>query len=177
MDLSKGLVLDTSICINLLATRRIWDVLACIGGQCAIPEQVLREVQRDPVSRAPFSIESHPLIGRLELEVVKLSGSAVANFFILVGGDSISNLGDGEAASIAVAVARGCAVALDERKARRIARERFPSLSVTCSIELLELPAVEMRLGKRVVSEAISDALSIGRMNIPRDSMASVKRK
>ncbi|MGV3556278.1 MAG: hypothetical protein ACO1OD_13595 [Croceibacterium sp.] len=177
MDLSKGLVLDTSICINLLATQRIWDILACVGGQCAIPEQVLGEVQRHPVSKSAFSIERHPLSGRSELEVVTLSGAAISNFFILAGGDSVSNLGDGEAASIALAVARGCAVALDERKARRIARERFPTLAVTCSMELLELPALEVRLGKKAVSQAVADALSIGRMNIPKDCAASTKAR
>lgn len=172
MDLPEGLVIDTSIWINLLATGRLWEVVAALPYTCCAPEQVVSEVRRDPITQAVYEADRHPLRDRSELEITALDGAALDLFLSLVGNDVESSLGDGEAASIAIAAARGCAVALDERKARRVVRQRFPAMPMVMSIELLHLPSVISRLGQNGVSAAVADALRYGRMHIPREFRA-----
>lgn len=170
-----GLVIDTSIWINLLATQRTWAIIRCLSTTCAAPEQVVGEVQRDPISGRHYPLDSHPLRGRSELEIVDLQGASADLFCGLVGNAIVKNLGDGEAASIAIAADRGWAVAIDERKARRLVRERFPGVPFISTFELLSLPEVERCLGRNARDIAIADAKRFGRMHVPRDVLPSVR--
>jgi predicted nucleic acid-binding protein len=175
MSFSNGMVLDTSVWINLLATGRAWEIVSCFGTKCMAAQQVVCEVQRDPISQRPYDVSQHPLRGRADVEIIDLSGPAIDHFFSLVGRDSLGNLGDGEAATIAIAATRGCAIGLDERKARRIVRERFSSLLLISSFELLRLPSVERTLGTAAIDEAIADASRYGRMHSPKDLLAGTR--
>ena len=58
---SGGLVLDTSVWINLLATEAMEAILRALAVPCYAPEQVVTEVRRHPVTGAVFPRESHPL--------------------------------------------------------------------------------------------------------------------
>lgn len=176
MDRFAGLVVDTSIWINLLATQRIWQIIECLPISCATPEQVICEVLRDPISHNLYPVDDHPLRGRADIEIVTLQGQSLDLFFELVVHDAISNLGDGEAASIAIAATRGWAVALDERKARRLVRERFPEVQLISSFELLRLPVVERALGIENRRMAAANAERYGRMHEPHDLRAATRK-
>lgn len=169
MNLPNGLVLDTSIWINLLATGRIWEIVTALGASCSTPEQVAGEVLRDPVAGSAFPSDQHPLRGRSELEIVTLGGRSLELFLDLVSGNVAQGLGDGEAAAIALAVVRGSTVALDERKARRVLRERFPTVPMIMSIELLSHPNVVSYLGVDDARASIDRAMQFGRMHVPAD--------
>ena len=47
---SGGLVLDTSVLINLLATEAMEPILVALGVPCHAPEQVVTEIKRHPVT-------------------------------------------------------------------------------------------------------------------------------
>jgi predicted nucleic acid-binding protein len=169
MAKAEGLVIDTSIWINLLGTGRTWEVIDALPYQCCAPEQVILEVLRDPISGMTYGPMDHPLRDRFQLDIVTLHDRSLEIFLSLVGGAPADNLGDGEAAAIAIASVRGCAVALDERKARRVARQRFPEMPTIMSWEILRLPTVAEALGTDGVSTAVSDALKYGRMHTPKE--------
>lgn len=164
-----GLVLDTNICINLLATEAVADVLSALAVPCLIPAPVLGEVTRDPVTRAALPDFSHPLRRHAPLlTVVDLAGAEVALFLDLVGAPAPDALGDGEAAAIAVAVHRGLDIALDDRKARRIIRDRFPTLRPFWTVDLLRAPSVTAALGVARAADLFDRARRHGRMHVPR---------
>jgi hypothetical protein len=54
-----------------------------------------------------------------------------------VGAPAGDALGDGEAAAIAVAVSRGLDLVIDDRKARRIVRERFDQVRTYWTVDVL----------------------------------------
>ena len=166
---SPGLVLDTNICTNLLATEAVADLLGALAIPALIPAPVLGEVTRDPVTRASLPDTGHPL--RLHaplLTIVGLAAAEIALLLDLVGAPAPNALGDGEAAAIAVAVHRGLDIALDDRKARRIIRDRFPTLRTFWTVDLLRAPSVLKALGARRAADLFDRAKQHGRMHVPR---------
>ena len=121
-----GLVLDTSVLINLLATEAMNAILEALAVPCHAPQQVLAEVCRDPVTGVIFPAERHPLREKSSaVSILALEGTELDLFLRIVGAPAGDALGDGEAAAIAVAISRGLDLVIDDRKARRIVRERF----------------------------------------------------
>jgi predicted nucleic acid-binding protein len=95
-------------------------------------------------------------------------GAGALNVFIdLVGADPRYGLGDGEAATIALADSLSVAAVLDDRKASRVAGERFAHLTVYSTLDLLSRPQVVDALGMTRLAEAVFDALRYARMRVP----------
>ena len=161
--------MDTSVVINLLATGRMSDIVGCLGINILVPSQVRREVLRDPISKLPLDENNHPLDRVEGVKIVALSASSLALFLSLVEGEAAHGLGDGEAAAIAHAATGNHAVAIDERKARRILHSHFSEISLVSSIEILTSPLVAAALTSIGAQKAIDDANMFGRMHIPRD--------
>ncbi|WP_299543249.1 hypothetical protein [Phenylobacterium sp.] len=67
-----------------------------------------------------------------------------------------------------MAQVRRCAVALDERKARRIMRERFPETLVVMSVDILRAKTVVSRLGVKGAEDAFEKAVQFGKMYVPK---------
>ncbi len=170
MAAAERLVLDASVWINLLASEQPWTIIHALGMHCITPEDVVREVSRDPITRQAYSFEKHPLRRQPNVEVVKLSDEELDLFVDLVARDSVDALGDGEAAAIAVARMRRCAVALDDRKARRIVQSRYPEMRVLLTIDILLNQDVKARLGEEASETAILKAKKFGRMYVPKNS-------
>lgn len=168
MAMAKQLVLDTSVWINLLATEEPWTILDALGAHCLAPEQVVSEVKRNPITQNLYVRERHPLRIEDRVEIIELKGETLEFFLSLVSQDSSDSLGDGEAATIAVALARQCAVAIDERKARRIIRERFPGIPVLMTVDILRDPTVKAHLGGEACEAAFAKASQFGRMHVPK---------
>ena len=165
----EGLVLDTSVWINLLATEAMEEILGALAIPCHAPEQVVTEVKRHPTTGVVFSDDDHPLRRSSRSEIISLEGAELDLFLELVGALAGDALGDGEAAAIAMAATRGLDLAIDDRKARRILRERFSKVRTHWTIDLLRTPAVVEALGRQVVEECLARARRFGRMHIPRD--------
>lgn len=165
----RDLVLDTSVWINLLATETLPDILAAFGGSYYTPEQVVSEITRHPVTNIQFTAEAHPFRSRPPpASIVVLSQKELELFLDIVGGPATSALGDGEAAAISVAVVRGFALAIDDRKARRIIRERFSHIETFWTADILSDPLVKTVLGAHLAEECWRKAKQFGRMHVPR---------
>lgn len=166
---SPGLVLDAKVCINMLATEAVADLLGALAVPCLVPTQVLGEVTRDPVTRAALPDAGHPLRRHAPLlTVVGLTAPEVGLFLDLVGAPIPDALGDGEAAAIAVAVYRGLDIALDDRKARRIIGVRFPHLRMFWTVDLLRASRVVATIGAAWAADLFDRARRHGRMHVPR---------
>lgn len=165
---SLPLVLDTSVWINLLATGRLGEIVAALNVPVLIPTQVLGEVRRDPVSGQPYSQSSHPLTCLPSVEVISLQQAEIETFVELVASESVDRLGDGEAASIALAIHRPSRLGIDERKARRILQERFDHIPLCRSTDLLTDSLVIDSLGTAAAEQCYELAKSIGRMHVER---------
>ncbi len=167
LDLSEApLVLDTSVLINLIASNQIESVAAALVRPLFIEECVAKECSRDPRDGSSGRL----LIDRLEsagvLRVIKLDEQETDRFIALVGATAPDDLGDGEAATLACALKRGCA-AIDERKATRIAVRDFPDLRLFTSLDLFCSPNCFVRLGRDGVANAVQAAIQNGRMRVP----------
>jgi hypothetical protein len=99
---------------------------------------------------------------------------AMELFEQLVVGPAVETLDDGEAATIAYAVTLGATALVDERKALRICRERFPSLRVACTIDVLLHEGVHEKLGAEGLGNALYNALTDARMRVFPEQIAWV---
>ena len=160
------LVLDTSVWINLLATGRAKEIVEAIGIPVYVPEQVLDELRLDPVTRKPFLPGLHPVLESPRARIAPLSSSEMDTFVDLVGALAPDRLGDGEAASIAIAVNRNCRLCVDERKANRIVRERFSSIQTLRSTDILTHPALAAAFGPALAADCYELAVKYGRMHV-----------
>ena len=166
---SRGLVLDTSVWINLRATEAMERILRALSVPCHAPEQVVAEVSRHPVTGVTFAADNHPLRQMSpRVIILSLEGAEFDVFFDIVGAPASEALGDGEAAAIAVALSRGLDLVIDDRKARRILRERFSQVRIHWTMDLLQSGSVVAALGRSVVDDSIARARRFGRMHVPR---------
>ena len=166
---SVGLVLDTSVWINLLATDAMEAILGALAVPCYAPEQVVTEVRRHPATGTAFPMESHPLRQMSpKVSILSLEGNELDLFLEIVGAPSGDALGDGEAAAIVVAASRGLDLIVDDRKARQILREEIQPTT-----HLLDGRSAASEFGcRRSWSPAgrrmFARACRFGRMHVPR---------
>lgn len=166
---SGGLVLDTSVWINLLATEAVEAILDALAVPCHAPEQVIAEIKRDPVTGVIFPSDRHPLRHMSSgVSILSLEGMELELFLEIVGAPAGDALGDGEAAAIAVAVSRGLDLVIDDRKARRIVRERFGQVRIYWTVDVLRAHRVVTALGRDRADEYFAKARRFGRMHVPR---------
>ena len=86
------------------------------------------------------------------------------------------SLGDGEAATIAVAAGLGQLAVIDERKGRARAQEWCGGLVPGWSLDLFRHPAVVAALGERMAIEALFLALRDARMRVHDEHCDDVVR-
>ena len=136
------LVLDASCLLNLYATGRLRAIAAALPYRLAVAEYVLeREVlytwlpvatgsgaRREPVDTSSLQEDGRIQVMRLELPEEE------ATFVSLAG-----SIDDGEAVTGALALHRRCALATDDRKARRVFGERLPGIPLVSTLEILKL--------------------------------------
>ncbi len=166
---SGGLVLDTSVWINLLATEAVEAILDALAVPCHAPEQVIAEIKRDPLTGVIFPADRHPLHHMSSgISILSLEGTELDLFLEIVGAPAADALGDGEAAAIAAAVSRGLDLVIDDRKARRIVRERFGQVRTYWTVDVLRAHRVVTALGRDRADEYFAKARRFGRMHVPR---------
>ncbi|NBC32969.1 MAG: hypothetical protein GVY13_09875 [Alphaproteobacteria bacterium] len=161
------LVIDASVLLNLLGTGRPAGVLAALNRRVLVESGTLRgEVKTDPVTRNSAKAVVAELFSQSALEEVCLSDQAMPTFMRLTGGPPPDDLEDGEAATIAHALDIGGVAVLDERKAIRIVRERWPDLPQLTTLDLLASPDIHAVFGSTVQAELVHTALMTARMRV-----------
>lgn len=160
-------IADASVWINLAATGRCAEILAALGTQIAIVDVALRELQRGSSNGHGVLAHLEPLIQSGQVQVVSMVAEDEDEFLGLVAGGTAETLDDGEAATLVVAARlRGTAL-VDERKATAIAKQRFPTLDLRSTTDVLfaTLPDEGRSVGP--LADALYSALRGARMRVP----------
>ena len=165
-DSSGEVVLDTSVIINLAGSGFGEQILA------SLPYQFLTtDIVRDELFEGRMQGWNHSRIFESMIEaslvsVHPISGEAEVIFEGLVIGEGFNTLDDGEASALAIASPRSAFTVIDENKAMRIARERFPEIRLISSCDLFRHPAVTSTLTHSELQQAVLTALSDSRMRV-----------
>ena len=129
-------ILDTCVLINVLASGRVAEIVRVI----APSRMVCSAVSEETLYLRPLEAEGRPgavylqtLIDTGVLASCQLEGGAEEDLYVSYA----LELDDGEAMSLAIAQSRNFALATDERKARRLARENAPQLSIISTAEII----------------------------------------
>lgn len=163
---SEGLVLDSSVIINLLATGNSSAILKALAVPLSVTEQVISEIKQGKENGRLGSEILDKLLSDKEVQVAVLSDSSLEIFFEMVSGQTANSLGDGEAATLTYAQSNGLLAAIDEKKATRIANERFGSLQLVTTVDILAYEPVLKTLGREMLSSAVVQALQAARMQV-----------
>ncbi len=136
MITDRSAILDTYVLINLLATGRVAEIVRVI----APSRMVCSAVSEESLYLRPLEAEGRPehvdlqtLITAGVLTLCQIEGGAEEDLYVTYA----LELDDGEAMSLAIAQSRNLVLATDERKARRIARENVPQLSIISTAEIV----------------------------------------
>ena len=165
-DRAATVVADTSVIINLNATGCAEAILRALPNRCLVVEDVSLELQ---IGRKTGRTDADALAVLIERQLVEqtlLGDTGTSHFATLVSGSAAETVDDGEAATIACAIERSAVALVDERKAVRICAERFPNLTVGCTVDLLAQRDVQAALGT-LLADVVLNALAHGRMRVP----------
>lgn len=160
------LVLDASVIINLLATDHASAILQALPTPIVVTDNVIREIELGAVNGRPESKQLLELIHNQILKSEVLSGIALEHFFDLVSGSTAASLGDGEAATLALTHSNGFTAVIDEKKATTISSERFETLRLITTVDILAYEPVRISLGDEALSVATLQALKNARMQV-----------
>jgi len=137
----RPVVLDACVLLNLYATGHIAAIIDSFPGHALVSTQVLNEVlhpyntpKREHTSAGRASIQLEPLIVAGALDVISLDSEREHSVFVTLA----RHLGDGEAASGALALTRSAPVATDDRKAIRVFAEYVPPIPTVGTVQLLQ---------------------------------------
>lgn len=167
------LILDTSALISLTECRNATAIARSLASPTVIPKIVLQEFLDGVALGYGDAKELQNLIGYGTFQVVEFSDAGTAVFANLVSGPTAETLDDGESATIALAIQLDGVAVLDERKARKICRQRYPNLQIISTAELLLSDSVRNAIGDRY-TEAWTYALRDGQIRVPAEFVDTV---
>ncbi len=174
-DPASPIVLDTSVAISLVASRIGADVLRALARPACVIDVAIDELAH-PSQRATEVLAALNDWQRDRLIAeVSLKADALEVFEDLVSGTAADTLDDGEAATLAHARAIGAVAVIDEVKARRISRDRYPAIMLASTIDLLLHPATERALGREAIAHALFLALKDSRARVPPEHHDTVR--
>ncbi|WP_313903246.1 hypothetical protein [Rhizobium leguminosarum] len=160
--------------INLNATGRAGDVVRAFGVKLRASTVVRDELLADRFSGRNDAQLAAALVDEELLEFVELDDRAEDIFASLISGSAANTLDDGEAATLAVGAVSGNTVVIDERKAQRIAADRFAVMQVLATADIFCSERVVAALGAKQVGDLIFNSLAGARMFVPEKHHASV---
>jgi len=171
LDDSAPIVLDTSAIINLNATACAVAILSAFPDIIFVTENVLGELNQARGLRTTDADQTGSLIAQGLIRKCGLNDAALEFFEELSIGQAADTLGDGEASSIALALAIQGVAIVDEKKARRICLQRYPRLQVAFSTDIICHTKVELALGRPAMKMAVLQALQLARMSVTPDHL------
>jgi predicted nucleic acid-binding protein len=166
-DAEAILVADASVVISVNATGNGKQIIKALAKRLVVVETVLGELEGGRQKKRTDADLLKKLVDEGQVEIVELDPAGEAHFEQLVVGPAQSTLDDGEAATIAHAVAVNGVALIDERKANRICAERFPQLKIASTVDIFLHPNVQAELGNEALADAVFNALCNGRMRVP----------
>lgn len=167
IDRTQSIILDTSAAINLNATGQAGRIIEALPSPVAVTDILMRELKQGrEKGRHDFNAIEN-LLGAGLIDVVELSAEAEGHFERLVVGSAAETLDDGEAATIAQAIASCSIPVIDERKATALCGRRFQNLQLASTLDLLLQPEVTEAIGEAQLRQAVIGALQIGKMSVP----------
>ena len=158
------LVLDTSVLINLHASRCGGRILDALPNPIIVPEIVAAELEHETSKTKGEQQFIQDLVATRKVRLVVLNKPEYRSFGRLVSGNR--SLGDGEAATIVIAVCRRLFPIIDERRGRQQAQAHLSGEHPGWSLDLFRHPRVVADLGAREAVDSLYFALRDGRMRI-----------
>ena len=153
--------------INIHASTHGGRILVALPNEILVPEIVATELKHEP-SKANGEYQFiQDLAAKGKLQIATLNEFEYEVYASLVSGNS--SLGDGEAATIAIAACRQLLPVIDERKGRQQAQEHCYGVIPAWSLDLVRHPHVVETLGPTESIDALFLALRDGRMRIHED--------
>src|SRR5258708_24217183 len=165
-DAQALLVADASTIISVNATGCAKRVIKALPNRVAVVDVVSEEVEEGRRRKRQDADLLKKLVDAGHIEIVHLNAKGEEYFEQLVVGAAQMTLDDGEAATIAFAVATNGIALIDEKKANRICGQRFPELRLACTVDIFTHPDVQNQLGKEALADAVFNALCHGRMRV-----------
>ena len=162
------LALDASVVINLLGSGEAVALFCGIGHRCLIEQKTLQELLKHPVPGQELPPVIGELRGRGVLEEVRMTDLEYDLFIGLVHSPLGTRLDDGESAALAIAKRCAC-IALDEKRARRIASQEMPSLTVVSSLKVILTSAYRLKWPHERVQRCVEMSCRHARMGVPKE--------
>lgn len=170
--LRPTIFLDACCLLNLFATGRVHEILKALPYEFGLAEPVLGEVLR---LRRPTAAEGEDPFEPLSAQQVITAGSAT--LFRLEEAEELAQwvrfaaqLGDGEAATCALAVVHSGGVATDDRKALGLLARSEPTLLRLQTPQLLAEWADRAALSKAQVQHLVTEVRDRARFVPRRDA-------
>lgn len=160
------LILDASVVINLVASAHGNAVLRALGNNCFVTENVLTELSRGNAKHKENATALLEMLTRGHLVAVELHADGYEVFEELVGGEACHTLDDGEAATIAHALAVAGVAVIDERKATTICGANYGHLRLASTVDLFSHPNVATCLSAEALKVCVLNALNNARMSV-----------
>lgn len=173
VSLASAIVADTSGIISLVATGVSREILTTLPAPLRVVRTVLEELEAGR-KRWTTLDEANALLSEGYIVLVDLDEVALRQFESMVVGPAADTLDDGEAATIAYAASEGIGALIDEKKAWRLCRERFPVVEIMSTASLLMCTRTTSALGLPRVGNALFNALTSTRMRVPDTEVANV---
>lgn len=160
------LVIDASVTINLSASGIGGVVLKRLERRIIVADVILEELRNNPPAGRDDAGQLGAWIESGLIKEVPIASIDNGVFLDLVAGSAGDTLDDGEAATIAIAVAHSAAAVLDERKALRIGSARYPGLVLASTTDLFLDDGVRAAIGEATLADALFSALTGARMRV-----------
>lgn len=158
-------LIDACSVINLWASRRIEEILMSSTRVFGVTDIVVgealhvRRIVAGPDEDEFERIDLEPLITRGLITKLSLEDESELARFI----EFAAEIDDGEAATCALAVERHHAVVTDDRRTRRLLRERFPGIAVITTSGLLRSWATSESVPETLVCQVLRDIREFAR--------------
>lgn len=167
----QTVAVDTSVILNLLATGLASQILAATRRNFVVVNHVVAELRYHPLDGRSLDDEIENLTRKGSVRTTGLCTAGKEIFSRLVDGALGTTLDDGEAATLALAKANGeqCAVAIDEKKARRICQMQCPCTPLLSSIDFFINLEGKDGFSDEDLGQALYGALIHARMRVPLD--------
>jgi predicted nucleic acid-binding protein len=163
-SLEALLLLDACCIINLFASRRIAEILHDLPYRSAVAEIVRQEALFVRAGVGMEAVVWEPLLESGLLPVLAFESEAEQETFV----ELAATLDDGEAATCALALHRGYAVATDDRVARRVLASRAQAIPIYSTTAILRQWCEMRALTEDEIRAVLRDVRERGRFVPPR---------